>query len=267
MFSTFPRIPGGVRYRIMADKLQKQRFEYKYHVDEGQADGIRDFLRHYMTLDEYGATRPDHSYPVHTLYLDSPDLQLYQATINGDRNRFKLRIRYYENGDDSAVYAEIKRRYNAVITKSRAAITRESARHMARGQLPGPAELVKPEADSMRALEEFNRLTSLLNAGPVAHIAYLREAWIGEDAHTRTRVTLDRQVMSEPHHDMYFSFEMKNPKVVFGDTVVLELKFTNRFPHWFKELVQAYELKHQSAAKYVDGVALRGEHYYINEYI
>ena len=251
----------------MVDKLQKQRFEYKYHVDERQADGIRSFLRHYMSLDEYGATQPDLSYPVHTLYLDSSDLKLYQATINGDRNRFKLRIRFYENTSSSAVYTEIKRRYNSVITKKRAAITHEAARHMAFGQLPRPDELINPEADSMQALEEFNKLVSLLNAGPVAHIAYMREAWIGEDERTRIRVTMDRQVKSEPRREMRFDFEMENPEIVFGDSIVLELKFTDRFPFWFKELVQSYELKHQSAAKYVDGVALRGEHHYVNEYV
>lgn len=251
----------------MADRLQKQRFEYKYHIDEAQADGIRNFLRHYMTLDEYGAMQPDCSYPVHTLYLDSPDLRLYQATLNGDRNRYKLRVRYYENHESAAVYAEIKRRYNSVITKKRAAISPESARYMSSGQLPRPDQVINPEPDSMVALEEFNRLLSHLNAGPVAHIAYLREAWIGEDEHTRTRVTMDRQVRSEPCREMRFEFDMQRPTFVFPDSVVLELKFTNRFPHWFKDLVQAYELRHESAAKYVDGVALRGEHYYINEYV
>lgn len=251
----------------MANQLQKQRFEYKYHIDEGQAAGMRLFLQHYMTLDEYGATQPNFSYPVHTLYLDSPDLLLYQATVNGDRNRYKLRIRFYENGESAAVYPEIKRRYNSVITKKRAAITREAAREMVRGQLPGHAALINPEPDSYQALEEFNRLVSILNAGPVAHIAYMREAWVGEDEHTRTRVTMDRQVRSEPRNSMEFHFDMENPEVVFGDTIILELKFTNRFPYWFNDLVQTYELKHQSAAKYVDGVALRGEHHYIHEYI
>lgn len=251
----------------MVDKLQKQRFEYKYHIDEDQADGIRNFLRNYMTLDAFGATQPNFSYPVHTLYMDSPDLKLYQATINGDRNRFKLRVRFYENTDSAAVYTEIKRRYNSVITKQRAAITHESARHMANGQLPRLDELINPEADSMHALAEFNKLVSVLNAGPVAHIAYLREAWIGEDEHTRTRVTMDRQVKSEPRREMRFDFEMKDPEIVFGNAIVLELKFTDRFPHWFKDLVQTYELKHQSAAKYVDGVAMRGERHYTNQYM
>lgn len=251
----------------MADRLQKQRFEYKYHINERQAEGIRRFLDHYMELDEYGATQPNLSYPVHTLYLDSPDLKLYQSTVNGDRNRFKLRVRFYESSESSAVYAEIKRRSNTVITKRRAAMTHEAARHIARGQLPPRGGLINPEPDSMSALEEFNKLVALLNAGPVAHIAYLREAWMGEHEHTRIRVTMDREIKSEPRHDMQFDFEMHNPEIVFPDSVVLELKFTDRFPVWFKELVQIYELRHQSAAKYVDGVALRGEHYYVNEYV
>ncbi len=250
----------------MTDRLQKQRFEYKYHVEPEQAVALRGFLRHYMTLDDYGATQENFSYPVHTLYLDSSDLRLYQATVNGDRNRYKLRLRFYENGESAAVYPEIKRRYNSVITKKRAAITRESARRIMHGQLPAFSDLLNPEPDSMHALEEFNRLASHLCAGPVAHIAYLREAWMGDDDHTRTRITLDRRVMSEPRQEIRFDFNMAEPRLVFGDAIILELKFTNRFPQWFNDLVQRYELKHQSAAKYVDGVASRGEHYFAHAY-
>ena len=135
----------------MTDRLQKQRFEYKYHVEPEQAVALRGFLRHYMTLDDYGATQENFSYPVHTLYLDSSDLRLYQATVNGDRNRYKLRLRFYENGESAAVYPEIKRRYNSVITKKRAAITRESARRIMHGQLPAFSDLLNPEPDSMHA--------------------------------------------------------------------------------------------------------------------
>jgi hypothetical protein len=52
---------------------------------------------------------------------------------------------------------------------------------------------------------------------------------------------------------------MKDPKFVFGDNVVLELKFTNRFPDWFRELVRIFGLVQCGAAKYVDGVTVLGE--------
>jgi hypothetical protein len=38
--------------------------------------------------------------------------------------------------------------------------------------------------------------------------------------------------------------------------VVLELKFTGRFPDWFQDLVRHFALWKCSAAKYVDGVTL-----------
>ena len=54
---------------------------------------------------------------------------------------------------------------------------------------------------------------------------------------------------------------MKDPKLVFGDNVVLELKFTNRFPDWFRELVRIFGLTQCGAAKYVDGVTVLGSQF------
>src|SRR5213593_2005927 len=86
-----------VRVRGMAeDKMQQQRFELKYIIKEDVARAVRDFVSGYLEIDEYGATLPNFSYPVHSLYLDSDDLHLYRTTINGDKNRFKLRLRFYD---------------------------------------------------------------------------------------------------------------------------------------------------------------------------
>ena len=50
--------------------------------------------------------------------------------------------------------------------------------------------------------------------------------------------------------------EMHQPTFVFGDQVILELKFTDRFPNWFRDLVESYHLMQCGAAKYVDGITL-----------
>ena len=111
----------------------------------------------------------------------------------------------------------------------------------------------------MLALQNFCRLLANLQAEPRAHIAYLREAWISRYDNS-VRVTLDRNVRCEPEPTARLSTVMTNPVLVFGDKVVLELKFTNRFPDWFKELVRVFGLMQCGAAKYVDGVTLAGEH-------
>lgn len=241
-----------------SDKIQKQRFEYKYLVPEYLTDGIRDFIGSYLVLDGYGAMHPDLSYPVHSLYFDSPFLSTYQDTINGNRNRFKLRVRFYENAPDKPVYFEIKRRFNKVIAKKRARVLREAAPIIAAGHLPRPEHLDYVDAEQLDAIGHFSTLMNELNASPKLHVAYRREAWIG-DGSNAIRVTMDRQVMTEPRTSFSLSSGMQNPKMAFRH-VILELKFTNRFPNWMTDLVRSFNLRQDSAAKYVDGVNHIGKH-------
>ncbi len=243
---------------MSVDKIQRQRFEKKYIIGEQTALSIRDFISCYLEPDEYGVTQDDYSYPVHSLYFDSPSLKTYKDTVNGDRNRFKLRVRFYENAPEKPVFFEIKRRYNRVITKQRAAVTREFAAEMAAGYLPSFDNFYYNDPMQYNAAERFCELQNLLQATPRVHVAYRREAWKAHGVNS-VRVTMDRQVLSEPRQDFDLSPDMTDPVNVFGDDIVLELKFTDRFPDWFQELVQVYGLREESAAKYVDGILIHGE--------
>jgi hypothetical protein len=240
------------------DKLQAQRFELKYIVSEEVALAVRDFVASYLEIDEFGATLPNLSYPVHSLYLDSADMKLYRATINGDKNRFKLRLRFYENRPDAPVFFEIKRRMNNTIAKQRGGARREAVDGLLAGQLPAPEHLISKEPKQMVALQNFCRLMANLESTPKAHIAYLREAWISRYDNS-VRVTMDREVRCDPEPTARLSTDLIRPVTVFGNKVILELKFTNRFPDWFKDLVRVFGLMQCGAAKYVDGVTLLGE--------
>jgi len=248
------------------DNIQRQRFEHKYVINEDVALGIRDFVSSYLQIDSYGATQPNLSYPVHSLYLDSPGMRTYQETINGDRNRYKLRIRFYEQMDNAPIFFEIKRRYNNVIAKKRAIVHRSAANDVARGFIPSYASLVESSAEQLDALFDFTNLVNNLQAEPKVHVAYFREAWVGH-GENKIRVTIDRSVRSEPQNFVSFTPDMRNPKPVFGNDLILELKFTNRFPNWFKELVQVFGLRQGGAAKYVDGVENIGERRFLRSYI
>jgi hypothetical protein len=89
-------------------------------------------------------------------------------------------------------------------------------------------------------------------------VAYYREAWISTDDNS-VRVTMDRETRIQVDPTYRMSTEMTDPHYVFGDNIVLELKFTNRYPDWFRELVRIFGLAQCGAAKYVDGVTLIGE--------
>lgn len=239
------------------DKLQSQRFELKYLIREPLALSIRDFVQSYLEVDEFGATLPDLSYPVHSLYLDSSDLKLYHSTINGDKNRFKLRLRFYEDRPQDPVYFEIKRRVNNTISKQRGGVVREAVDALLAGQLPTPDQVISNSTKQHQALREFCHLVSKLQARPVAHIAYRREAWISPHDNS-VRLTIDRDILCAPDPTSKLTTKMEQPVHVFGDFRVLELKFTNRYPDWFRELVRVYNLVQCGAAKYVDGATLLG---------
>jgi hypothetical protein len=237
------------------DNLQHQRLELKYIIPEQVALAVRDYVSSYLTLDVFGTKQADLSYPVHSLYLDSDDLVLYWHTINGNKNRFKLRLRYYDDRPASPVFFEIKRRMNAAILKQRGAVKRGAVEALLAGQLPSPKQLFFDEPTQLPALERFCELMQHHHAKPKAHIAYRREAWVSTGDNS-LRVTMDRQIQFVFDPASILRTEMHNPLDVFPNVVVLELKFTGRFPDWFKELVQCFNLWQCSAAKYADGVAL-----------
>ncbi|HWQ92001.1 MAG TPA: polyphosphate polymerase domain-containing protein [Clostridia bacterium] len=237
------------------DRMQTSRFELKYVISEEVAQQIRTYVSAFLDVDENGANKPHFSYQVHSLYIDSDEMKTYWDTINGNKNRFKLRVRYYEDSPDKPAFLEIKRRMNNCIQKQRVGIRREAMPMILNGQLPPPSLMLGHEPRHLLAIQNFCRLIQDLRAKPKMHVAYLREAYLPPTDNT-ARVTLDRDVRSEPNPAGVLKTTMQNPIQVWGNAVVLELKFTNRYPNWFRDLVCAFNLRQCGAAKYADGFSL-----------
>lgn len=240
----------------MRDKLQLQRFELKYIINEPIALAVRDYVSTQLELDEFSVGRPNYSYPVHSLYLDSDDLHLYQSTINSEKNRYKLRLRFYSTHADAPVFFEIKRRVNNCIMKQRGGVRQDSVPLLLKGHLPQPEHLVSKAPNQLVALQTFCHLADTLHARPKAHIFYMREAYVSDD--DQVRVTIDRNVYGEANLNYSIKTEMEHPALSFPNLVILELKFTNRFPDWFRELVRVFGLMQCGAAKYCESVQAIG---------
>ena len=234
--------------------MQRQRFEQKYMLTEDQAGAIRHELLAHLQLDENGVGKPNFSYPVHSLYLDSGSLETFWSTINGDKNRYKLRMRFYNDLPDSPVFFEIKRRMNNCILKQRGGVRKTAVPWLLAGHLPGPKDLLSDNPKALIAIQNFLKLIERIHARPMAHVAYLREAYV-DPVSDNVRVTLDRSVRTEARATPNFSTSMENPSEPFGDRVILELKFTDRFPEWCRHLVERFHLMQCGAAKYCEGLA------------
>ena len=236
------------------------RFELKYLIPQSLALKVRNFLRQRLELDEFGAGQPNYAYPVHSLYLDSDDWKIFRRSESGHKNRFKLRVRYYNDNPKTPVFFEIKRRMKDVILKQRCAIRRNTARDVIFGYVPGPQEMFAPaDPVELKAIHEFMRLQLSLNLKPKLHVFYTREAYVNS-YNNEVRVTLDRSVQAVTRFDGELPVSLKSPFVCTGDgsnpddVVILELKFSERFPNWYRELVQVFGLKQGGAAKYLEGV-------------
>lgn len=242
--------------------MQLQRWELKYIIPERTALAVARFISAYTVLDDFGVGKPHNSYPIHSLYLDSEALTIYWHTINGNKNRFKLRLRFYDNQPDSPVFFEIKRRMNNAILKQRGGVRRKSVDYVLAGHLPKPEHLVKQgNPKELVALQRFSQFLKEYKAVPKAHVHYLREAWVSPHDNS-LRITFDRNVLISAEPTARLETDQMHPTCVFGKDVILEFKFTGRFPDFLRECTRVFGLTTTTAAKYADGIALKGERYF-----
>lgn len=231
-------------------KMQTNRHELKYIIDETKAAGIRQFVRPFLIPDEYADPEKNNAYAIHSLYLDDDRLRLCAATEDGLKNRFKLRIRFYDEVSTHPVFFEIKSRVNDAILKERTAVHRSSVPRILGGHFPERTDLLKYDAKNFAALQRFCQLKDSINAKGKTFVSYLREAYVSPEDDS-VRVTFDRELTASPYNEEFRLHPLDLWLQPHVEGVVLELKFTDRFPWWMHDLVQLFGLQRTTMAKYV----------------
>jgi hypothetical protein len=231
--------------------LQASRYELKFLISEAKAKAIQKEVAARMKPDTF--TKDEFGYHIRSLYLDSRHLDCYQQTNDGVKNRFKLRVRFYDDACDSPVFLEVKRRVTNVIQKKRAGVSRESASKLVRGGAPTPSMLLKNNAQQRDALVTFCRLRDQLAAVGHIYVDYFRQAFEC-DSNNQYRVTFDREVCGSPHVPGSGIVMPPRKKMSRIDGVVLELKFVNKPARWMTQLTKRFGLQPISVPKYVECV-------------
>jgi SPX domain protein involved in polyphosphate accumulation len=231
-------------------RLQTNRFELKYIVNAAMIAHIRNFIRPHLVLDEYARPELGNAYAIHSLYLDSPDLSLCEATLQGHKNRFKIRIRFYDEDPASPVYFEIKRRVNDIIQKERAAVRRDAVLRLLNKKWPDPSDLVEYSPKNFATLERFCSMRDMLNADGKVFVSYIREAYVSPNDE-QIRITFDHQLQAGRYDSTLRMFQVQSWLQPRMEGVVLELKFCDRYPFWMHDLAQEFNLQRTAMAKYV----------------
>lgn len=232
--------------------FQASRHELKYLVSESQASAVRSEIQGLLRRDS-NTGDDENGYRVQSLYLDSRDSQCYNETLCGNKNRFKLRMRFYDDSPASPVFLEIKRRVTVIVQKKRAAVSRAAALDLLKGHAASPEMLLKDGADQRDGLNDFCRLRDRLAAVGKVFVDYQREAWEGACGN-QYRVTFDRNVRGSIY--VPGSGLTVPPRSALSGIqgVVLEMKYTNQPAPWMNEIASRHNLQPVSVPKYVECV-------------
>lgn len=236
----------------------RARYEFKYLLEESQADWIREVVRTYADPDPYGE---DGTYDVCSLYYDTWDWKLALQTVEGVRNRTKIRIRTYGFTDDMPVFVENKSRVGTTIVKSRALVPRSHWAALNHTEDPPPEGFVAAKPSHQKDYDSTRNIMDMMDLRPRLWVMYQREAY-GSSYGDGARLTFDRYlrvqapslsgpVVPEPEGWQYVQLD--------GAPTILELKFNGAFPHWMHRIVHQLRLRRVSCSKYVQGCEQLGD--------
>lgn len=235
----------------------QNRHECKFVVTESVAKRVMQSVRPYVEPDPYASTMLDHTYEIASLYLDDAHETLYDETIDGCAERYKLRIRSYGSSalaKKRIVFLEVKRRFNSIVRKLRCPIPYGLLEQLLNGtNLDHDVILGTNKSTQSSALNEFLRLAAHRTAGPRCIVRYRRQAYVGIDD-LDTRVTFDRHLSALPTHSPMIQHRHRNYIPVPTGGVILELKFTNRAPPWMTSTIRKLELRRRSFSKYCTSI-------------
>jgi len=232
------------------DNTLCSRFELKYRIREDKARAIAQYIKSYMGPDKYSAACPDMQYYISSLYLDSDRLDLCRETIEKKTNRFKLRIRCYDDNPESPCFVEIKRRLNSVIHKGRVRIAKSDINNVL-GCCRMTMDGASPKDKAI--MDQFQYYVSTLHARPIVLVRYKRQAF-EDTSHNRVRITFDRKLAYKATNKPELCVQGNGWREVPMDFVVLEIKFTEKYPVWLNDMAKIFDLKQTSMSKYVSTV-------------
>lgn len=231
-----------------------QRIESKYVVNAELAARLRDYCRKHMELDPYSARQPNHEYPIHSIYLDSPDGELLRSTLNAQPDRLKLRVRTYRylnqpNGNLPSFF-EVKRKSYGVVIKSRAMLPRQEADNaLWRGTLSGELNSMGAgDGKHSAGINDFLSISAKIRAKPVISVFYTREAYVS-DAMDNVRISFDQNL-----HYGLLDLSGPEPKEMWWPVrlqgIIFEIKFSNSFPFWVRKIISGSELARRGVCKF-----------------
>ena len=246
---------------VVKSTLHFQRFEFKYFLPMHWAKQVAAALLPHMEWDPY-AKDSKGLYRVSSLYFDSPDYGCFWDKEAGVADRKKLRLRYYGNNLtlDTPVFAEIKRRQDALVIKDRVTLLARECQGV--GLERRLMEMARAQKDNefLQELLWFKLRNSLR---PTVMISYNRFALVGR-RDKDLRATIDERITAGLQSGL--ADKPRLPRKVYPQGVVFEVKYNNILPAWFHRVLQTFQLQRLAYSKYCNALRLTFPQFDDNNY-
>jgi VTC domain len=215
--------------------------ELKFLVSPGVASGIHSWARRRLAPDAHAGGATGDEYHITSLYLDTPQLDVYHR--RGSFKRSKFRVRRY--GDSETVFLERKLRTSTLLVKRRTEVTHDAL-----------ARLTATGGEAHWPGAWFERRIAARGLQATCQVSYWRTARVGAAESGPVRLTIDRLIRARPVHAL--RLEPADGLLLLPVHLVVELKFRGAVPVIFRELGAEFALEPLAVSKY--RVALEALH-------
>lgn len=210
-------------------------YELKLVIPEALAQTVESWAGDQMQRDPFCDSSSGGTYQTTTLYLDTPDLDVFHRSPGFRRRKYRLR-RY---GQEQQIYLERKSRRGDRVRKRRCDVLLEDLGRLAN------------EDASDWSGSWFRDQIVLRQLRPSCRVTYSRTAFVKPTAQGPLRLTLDRHIGGVAASDWsLLPVENGAGRGILSDQVVCEFKFREALPAMFKEIIVALQLQAGSMSKY-----------------
>ena len=220
----------------MAYQAVFKRYELKYLLAKEQKEVILQAMEPYMALDQYGRTT------IRNIYFDTSNYRLVRHSIEKPAYKEKLRIRSYDKArPHSAVFVELKKKYDSVVYKRRLSMEEEEAMEWIAGEI-----LYEPRTQISEEIDYFLDYYETLH--PVVFLSYEREAFF-EKSGGDFRVTFDENILCR-QEELSLEADVWGTPLLPENTVLMEIKCSGGIPLWMAHTLSHEHIYKTSFSKY-----------------
>lgn len=217
------------------------RVEKKFMVDTPVCMELLKTIEKHTTPDKYNEKQD--FYTILNIYYDTDDHQLIRTSLSKPRYKEKLRLRSYGvPGEHDKVYLEMKKKFNKVVNKRRAAfVLADAYEFIDTHGLPIP--------EKYRNEQIVNELAFALKTykpSPKVCISYDRRAYFGEDG---LRITFDTAIRTRRCQLRLEEGDYGDPLLEEGKWLI-EVKTEGALPIWLVRLFSEKHVFSNSFSKY-----------------